>query len=126
MGKTIAMVGGWIVVLLGVLGFFPNPIVGEGATFHADMMHNVIHIILGALLLWTVYSRPAKMAMMLKTVGGIFLALAVLGFVLVSGTGSLLGLAEVNSADHVLHLVLGVVFLWAGMQAGKRSMSATM
>jgi hypothetical protein len=116
------MVFGWVLVVLGVLGFIGNPIVGNGAFFHADMMHNIIHIIIGGILLWAAYSMPAKAGAAMKWIGIIFLILAILGFVLVSGTGSLLGLAEVNGADNWLHLVLGAVLLWAGMKAGKGAM----
>lgn len=119
MTRTWAMIFGWVLVVVGVLGFVPNPIVGNGAIFHTDLMHNVIHIILGAALLWAAYAAREKAAMVLKVEGVIFLVLAVLGWFTVSGTGSLMGLAEVNGADHLLHLVLGAVFLWAGWKGGE-------
>ncbi|MDB5194728.1 MAG: hypothetical protein JWN50_742 [Parcubacteria group bacterium] len=122
MAKTWAMVFGWIFVLVGLLGFISNPIVGATGYFHADTMHNIIHIILGAILLWAAYGMPAKAAAAMKWIGIIYLILAILGFVLVSGTGTLLGIAEINGADNWLHLVLGIVVLWAGLKAGKGGM----
>jgi hypothetical protein len=122
MAKTWAMVFGWIFLVIGVLGFIHNPLVGNGAMFHTDMMHNIIHLIFGAILLWAAYSAPMKARAAMKWIGIIYLVLAILGFVLVSGTGSLLGLAEVNGADNWLHLVFGAVLLWAGMKKGEMAM----
>lgn len=117
MAKTWAMVFGWIFVIVGVLGFITNPIVGMNGMFHTDTMHNIIHIIFGAALLWAAYSRPSKAAAVMKWEGIIYLILAILGFILVgSSTGSLLGIAEINGADNWLHLVLGLVLVWAGMR----------
>lgn len=118
MAKTWAMVVGWILIVLGVLGFISNPLVGGTGYFHADMMHNVIHLILGAVLLWAAYKSSSKAASVMKWEGIIFLILAILGFIELgsSGTGSLLGLAEANGADNWLHLILGVVLVWAGMR----------
>ena len=126
MAKTWAMVFGWIFILVGVLGFVSNPIVGMNGLFHADTMHDLIHIILGAILLWAAYAAPHKAAAVMKGEGVLYLILAILGFVLVSGTGTLLGLAEINGNDNYLHLVLGIVLLLAGMKASKSSMQPMM
>ena len=123
MAKTWAMVFGWIFVVVGILGFISNPIVGMNGAFHTDMMHNIIHIIFGAILLWAAYSAPAKAAGAMKWLGIIYLILAILGFVLVGNmTGSLLGIAEINGADNWLHLVLGIILVWAGMKKRGASM----
>lgn len=122
MGKTIAMVLGWVLLVVGVLGFIPNPIVsGDGAIFHTDLVHNLIHIVTGALLVWA--ARSGKAVGMLKTLGVIYLILGVIG--LLMGGDMLLGIAHVNEADHWLHLALGVVLLFGGLKkAGARMASA--
>jgi predicted small integral membrane protein len=122
MAKNWAMIIGWVLLILGVLGFITNPLVGGTGYFHADAMHNIIHIILGGVLLWAAHKAPAKAHTAVKWVGIILLVLAILGFVLVSGTGTLLGLAEINGADNWLHLVLGALLLWAGMKKSHMQM----
>jgi len=126
MAKTWAMVFGWAFVLVGLLGFVSNPIVGANGFFHADAMHNVIHLLLGIILLAVAYTAPMKSAATMKWIGVLYLVLAILGFVLVSGTGSLLGLAEINGNDNWLHVFLGVVLLLAGIKAGKSNMQPMM
>ncbi len=117
MTKKLAMVFGVVFVLVGLLGFVSNPIVGEGKIFHTNLAHNLVHILLGAVLLLGMN----KGAMVLKVVGAVYLLVAVLGFVM--GGDMLLGLVEINSADNWLHLVLGVV-LFASSFAGESNSSA--
>jgi len=117
MAKTWAMVFGWIFLILGIIGFISNPLVGMNGMFHADTMHNIVHIIFGAILLWAAYAAPMKAAGAMKWLGIIYIILAILGWILVgNSTGSLLGIAEVNGADNWLHLVLGLILVWAGMK----------
>lgn len=123
MKKTLAKVFGVVFVLVGVLGFFSNPIVGAEGYFHADMMHNIVHIVLG-LVLFLFSGKEEGAGMWLKIVGVVYLLVAVLGFVQMSGmameeTHKLLGLVEVNGADNWLHVVLGVVVFFAGFMGGK-------
>lgn len=113
MAKTLAVVFGIIFVLIGLLGFVPNPLVGPGALLHTDAMHNVVHLVLGAVLLLVAYMAPRKAAVTLIAEGVIYLALAVLGFVVIPEGGALIG-AEMNHADHWLHVVLGVAMIAAG------------
>ena len=117
MAKTTAMVLGWIFLVLGVLGFIPNPLVGEGALFHTDALVNIVHLVLGVILLWVVYKAVAKVGTVSWVLGVILVILAVLGFV--SDSGMVLGLLEVNGAHNWLHLVLGLLLVWAGLSARK-------
>ncbi|MEK7187007.1 MAG: DUF4383 domain-containing protein [Patescibacteria group bacterium] len=127
MGKTIKVLG-WIFLVLGLLGFFSNPIIGAsaGTWFHADFNHNLVHLLTGLILLWVAYKASAKTASTLKTFGWIYLILAILGWILVSGTGTLLGLVEVNGGANWLHLILAVVLLWAGSKGSKASAASSM
>ena len=128
MGKTYALVFGWVLLILGVLGFFPNPIIGgsTGAWLVADTNHNLVHLVSGLILLWAGYMARAKSGSVLKVLGVVYLLVAILGFVLAMDGGSILGLVETNSADHYFHLVLGVLLLWTGVRASKRSVSQSM
>ncbi len=119
MAKTLATVFGIIFVLVGLLGFVPNPLVGPGALFEADAWHNLVHLLFGVILLVVAYTMAAKAGMWLKVLGVVYLILAVLGFFTVAENGELLGFVAVNSADHWLHLVLGIVLLVAAFWGKK-------
>ena len=117
MVKTLGIIIGIVFLVVGILGYIPNPIVGmdEGDLFATDQMHNLIHLASGVIILLASLGRAESAATTLKIFGVIYLLLAVTGFSQIgSGMGSLLGLVEVNGADNWLHLVLGIVILAAG------------
>lgn len=122
MAKKFAMIFGWIFIVLGVLGFFANPVVGTaaGAWFMADTAHNLVHLISGIIFLWVAYGAADKAGTVLKVFGVIYLLVALLGFF--SSTGSVLGLVMVNGADNWLHLIFGILFLWGAMSKNSNSM----
>jgi hypothetical protein len=112
MSKTLAYVFGGVFILVGLLGFVGNPIVGQNGFFMTDTVHNIVHILLGVVLLVGANNAP----MTLKIVEVVYLLVAILGFVM--GAGKLLGLVMVNGADNWLHLVLAVVLFAASMAGG--------
>jgi len=114
MAKKLAMVFGVVFLLVGVLGFFPNPIIGTSmdAWFHADTVHNLIHIVTGLVFVYIAVKTGAS-ATAMKVFGVVYLLVALLGFV----DMDLFGLTHVNMADNWLHVVLGVVILLAGFTA---------
>lgn len=122
MAKKVALVFGAVFILVGILGFIPNPIVGMGAIFDTNHLHDAVHLLFGIILLAIALKVPAKSAKWLKIVGVIYLLIALLGFVLVPSGGLLLGFVETNHADHWLHIVLGVILLGVGLWAGKGAM----
>jgi hypothetical protein len=127
MAKKFAVIFGIVFVIVGILGFIPNPIVGaEGAIFRTDALHNIVHLLVGVVLLIAAKSASAS-AMWLKIWGVVYLVLFVDGLIQVSADGDkLLGLVTANPADNWLHLVLGVVLLLVGFMGGKNQMSMTM
>lgn len=114
MAKKLAYVFGAVFVLVGLLGFVGNPLVGMGGIFETDTAHNIVHILFGVILLVVAMKAASKSALWLKILGAVYLVLAILGFVMVPEGGALLGLVHANAADHWLHVVLGVVLLAAG------------
>jgi hypothetical protein len=110
--KTAALVIGIVFVIVGILGFIPNPIVSPTGLFAVDTMHNLVHLISGIVLLAGVYSFGASLA--LKIVGIVYAIVAILGFFLVGEDGMMLGLIMVNEADKWLHVALAIVILIAG------------
>ncbi len=116
MAKKSALVIGIVFLLVGILGFIPgNGIVGSGALFEANALHNVIHLIFGVILVWVAVKSADKAATALKVTGVIYLILAIVGFIQGS---TILGIVPVNGADNWLHLVLGIVIGALGF-AGK-------
>lgn len=122
--KTASLIIGIIFLAVGFLGFIPNPIIGESenAIFHADTVHNLVHIISGILFVLFGLSSAAKASVFLKVFGIVYLLLGVLGLVNIgtSGMGRLLGFLHVNGADNLLHIGLGVVIFLAGFLRAKQ------
>lgn len=117
--RMVAMILGAVLVLIGILGFFPA-LVWDGVTeeallgiFGVNMLHNWIHILTGAVLLIVAFVNNGEYARMTNMVlGWIYVAIAVLGFV---APGFMDGL--INSAptflnpDAFLHLLIAAVLL---------------
>jgi hypothetical protein len=127
MAKKLSLVFGIVFLVVGILGFIPNPIVGGmSSIFHTDLAHNLVHLLSGIIFLVIALKCTDKAAVALKIFGVVYLLVAVLGFLAVdaSGMGEILGLIHVNGADNWLHVVLGVVILAAGFLAKDSSAPA--
>ncbi len=115
MAKKLAKIFGIVFIVVGLLGFFNNPVLG---LFEVNTAHNVVHLLLGVILLWGAKSNASKV---LKWVAIVYFVVALLGFFMASSGGMLLGFIDVNAADNWLHLVLALVLFWASM-GGKKPM----
>lgn len=113
--KNITVVFGLTFVLVGVLGFIPNPLVSANGLFEVNAMHNVVHLLTGAAFLFGSLVLEGKEDITLKTVTAAYFGVALLGF-LTSGN-TLLGLVHINEADRWLHLGLAVTMLGAALVA---------
>jgi Domain of unknown function (DUF4383) len=125
--KTAAIIIGIVFIAVGLLGFVPNPIIGDSDTaiFHADTVHNLVHIVSGALFLIVALFSPASAGLFLKIFGVVYFLLGVLGLINIGseGMGTLLGFLHVNGADNFLHIALGLVIFLAAF-AGPRTRTA--
>jgi hypothetical protein len=111
--RTAAFALGIIFIIVGVLGYIPNPLVGPNAIFVTNGMHNLVHIISGIFLLIGVYTALGP-TLALRIVGVVYALVAILGFVMMhGGDGMMFGIA-MNALDHWLHVVLAIVILAAG------------
>lgn len=126
MAKTFAIIFGIVFVLVGVLGFVDTGLVGTSRLFMTNTLHDLVHLLIGIVLLVVAFTAPHVSSKWLTIFGVIYLLLAVLGFLLISSGGELLGLVAMNTADHWLHIVLGVVLLGVGIATGKRVGSGSM
>jgi hypothetical protein len=109
--RTAGLILGIVFIVVGILGFIPNPIISEqdGAIFKVNLLHNIVHLASGAVILAGVYSFGSALG--LKIIGVVYAVVAILG--LVMRADPMFGIA-MNMADHVLHVVLAVVILYAG------------
>lgn len=127
--QRVAQIFGIIFILIGLLGFF----VPGGMDMNADMttsgmllgmfpvnlLHNVAHLLLGV---WGVLaSRSFGGAKSYATIaGGLYLVLAVLGFV----APTTFGLMPIGGNDIWLHLVLAVALLYFGLTSRETTTAA--
>jgi Domain of unknown function (DUF4383) len=119
--RLAAIVIGIVFVLVGLLGFVNNPVLG---LFQVNPLHNLIHIISGIVLLAGAFSSLGS-SMALKIIGVVYALVAICGFFAVNAEGMLLGLIPVNPGDQWLHVVLAVVILVAafGLPDDDRAMA---
>jgi len=112
--KSAAMIFGVLFLIVGVLGFIPNPIISPTGYFEVNDLHNLFHIGTGIILLVGAYASAGAFGpgMALRFIGAVYAILAVMGFFL---PGNLIfGMIAMNMADHWLHAVLAVLLLLAG------------
>ena len=124
--KSAAVIFGVLFLIVGALGFAPNPIVGPTGYFETNNLHNIFHIGAGIILLIGAYASAGSFGpgMALRFVGAVYAILAVMGFFLPGNM--LFGMIAMNMADHGLHAVLAVLLLLAGfvLSPARRAVAA--
>ena len=133
---------GAVLVIAGIIGFFYSASfdtgVGEVAADSDDVFgilavngwHNLVHIAIGGFLLVAAGGAARGAALF---VGVLYLALCVLGFIATGGDGIgfvaensvLIDLVPVNDEDNVLHLILGLTGVLAGLATRKAGSPAS-
>lgn len=112
-----SLIAGVVLVLVGLLGFVPNPIVGSqpGALAPTDGLHNLVHLGTGLLALF-IYTRTS-LSLANAVIG--FGVLYTVIFVAVVASPNLFGLFSVpaNIVLHIIHATLAVVSLGLGYMA---------
>ncbi len=109
--KSVSLAFGLAFVAGGLLGFIPNPVVSGDGFFEVNVMHNLLHVLVGAVFIIgaMLSEKAARRTLQSLSVAGV--ALAILGFAAKSDL--LLGLVHVNEADKWLHAVLAIVIVAA-------------
>jgi len=115
--RLYATVVGAFLTIAGIIGFFYSSSFGSPGTvdevfgiFAVNGWHNVLHLATGLLGLAAAGYAARSYAL---AVGLLYVVLALWGFIMGSGD-SILSIIPVNTADNVLHLILGVLGLGAG------------
>ena len=106
---------GVVLVAAGIIGFFYNGTFTSDPGVHDDVLgllsvngwHNVVHLATGSLLL--IGSRGAP-RMTAGLFGLVYVAVAIWGFAIGDGH-SILSIVPVNTADNILHALLGLTGL---------------
>ena len=115
--RLIVLIFGVVYVLVGVMGFIPgvrtgtDPF-GEGdllGIFPVNLLHSVVHLIIGVALLYGSTSTAAAVSVA-RGVGVVFLLIGILGFV----SPDTFGLMPIGGNDIWLHLASGAVLLVVG------------
>lgn len=120
MTKNILYVLGAVFIIIGILGFFNNPILG---IFQVNLVHNLIHLASGVLAFIFAARSESEARTFSLVLGVVYLLVTVLGFI--QGSGNLLGIVAINTADNFLHLVLAIVFLALGLMKPATNMAST-
>jgi hypothetical protein len=122
----MATVFGVVLLLVGILGFIPGITTDDGTMllgiFHVNALHNIIHLLSGAIALWAGMQSTAYAKTYFKVFGVIYALVAILGFV--QGDSDLIGIIANNMADTWLHVVIAVVALYFGFAGGEEAAPA--
>jgi hypothetical protein len=111
--KTGLIIFGVVFILIGLMGFFNNPVL---STFPVNTLHNWIHIISGILALMFAMQSPAIARKFAVTFGAVYGLVAILGFIAPDFMNSLMA---VETNDNILHVVLALGFLALGSMKPK-------
>lgn len=124
MAKTICTLLGIVFLLVGLLGFVNHDLMGT----HLSAAHNIVHLISGALALYLGLRGSLSAARLFCLIfGAVYLLLGLAGF-LFGGSGTpgvpgpadsrllrvLPGALELGTVDHIIHVLLGILFLIGG------------
>lgn len=127
MANKVATILGIVFLLVGVAGFVMPALLNT----HLSMVHNVVHLVSGVVALWLgLKGSPSAAKTFCIVFGAVYLLLGLAGFV--AGTDAaptghvpgphdarmltvIPGMLELGTMDHAVHVLLGVVFLAAGL-----------
>ena len=119
--ELYALVFGVTLVAAGILGFFysadfgsPGDVDAVLGILNVNGWHNVVHIATGGLGLLAAsggyyYARQYALGL-----GAVYIAITIWGFIVGDG-GNILWIIPVNTEDNVLHLLIGISGIGAGL-----------
>jgi len=112
---------GATLVIAGIVGFFYSSSFGSPGNVDAvfgildvNGWHNIVHILTGVLGLLAFGAGVYAARQYALAVGVIYIVVAVWGFIVGSGD-QILSIIPVNTEDNVLHLLIGITGVLAGL-----------
>ena len=112
------LVFGVVYLLVGILGFLNDPILG---IFNVNALHNVVHLAIGGALVFSSKDHATAKTVSL-VVGAAYLLVALLGFVAKDFMEDLL---DIDTADNFLHLASGALGVYFGTAGAEMSRPTT-
>ncbi len=113
--KPLTGLLGIVLLAVGILGFFNDPVVG---LFDVNALHNVVHVVSGIIALAAAGSGYGLSRMYLVVFGLVYLLVALLGFIHFASAVSLL---ELNDLDNYLHMAIAAVCLVVGFGSSRNA-----
>jgi len=132
--QLYSLIFGVTLLLAGILGFIADATFGdlgsdvsgdELVVFEVNGWHNVVHLASGALGL-AMAGKPSSARLFALGFGAVYLVVTIIGFI---DGSDIFGLLPINTADNVLHLVIALAGIAAGLAsspeaAGSRARTA--
>ena len=115
MANRVATILGIGFLLIGVIGFVAPDMLG----MHLTLAHNIVHLATGAISLWLgLKGTPSAARTFCIVFGLVYLLLGVAGFAAGSGEEKMLellpGQLMFGRMDHIVHVLLGAIYLIGG------------
>jgi len=121
--RLVGAIFGVVYLLVGVLGFFVTSDVDFAATegeplivFDVNPLANIVHLAVGALLLFGAMKGVSAAKGANTLVGGVYLLLGIIGLFILDSEANILAL---NGADNVLHFASALLLLGVGLTQDK-------
>jgi hypothetical protein len=115
MTKNILTVMGALLVLIGILGFGVPGLFG----MHLSPAHNLIHLVSGCVALYFGLTGALSASRIFSLVFGLVYGLLGLIGLIAGGTHGMWAVIPnqlvLGTPDHIVHLILGGVFVFAGL-----------
>lgn len=118
MAKTLCKILGVVLLIVGLAGFVAPTMLG----MHLSPVHNIVHLLTAAIALYLGFAGTASAARTFcLAFGAIYLLLGILGFVAPDAVAGIIqahdvpGVTRNLTPDNAVHVLLGIVFLAAGL-----------
>ena len=125
MAKTIAKLVGAVFIIVGIVGFFDPHLLGA----HLGKAHNCVHLLSGAVSLYFGLKGSMSAARQFCLLfGAVYGLLGVVGYFVGTGPDHMLELPYLmlGTRDHIIHILIGLLYLIGGFttKAGAASAEA--
>lgn len=120
--RLVAYVFGAVYLLIGILGWFVLEDAGMAGRdteatllgFDVNGLHNIVHLLVGAALLWAARAGYRQARSMNLAVGATYALVGIIGLFIATEDNEA-NILNLNGADNVLHLLTAAVLLAVAM-----------
>ena len=118
---------GAVYIVVGLLGFFvsdtfiseeDNRLLG---IFMVNHLHNIVHLLIGVALIGAGRAGDGAARSTNMTIGAVYLLLGIVGWFI---NNTALDIIALNPADHVLHLLSGILLIAVARGVGSSARTA--